>query len=996
VNHTEKLTSGDMPDLRIHHYVAAGVLLSALVLYFSTVAPTTSFWDCGEFIACSFSMGVPHPPGAPFFLLIGRVFSMLPFHPDVGFRVNAISALVSALSVLFAYLIVVRLIRRWRGPEHKVADKVLVYGSSAIGALAFAASHSQWFNAVEAEVYAISMLFTALVVWLAVKWMDNSEKKSSLKYLLLIAYIVGLSTGVHLLNILALCPIVLLIYFQKYEFTWKGFWVAFGASFLAILIVYPGIVAGIPNLIEKGMFALVFAVLVCLGIFIWAVYNRHNVIALLFSSVLLVMVGYSTYTVIYIRSNQKPEINENQPDTVENLISYLNREQYGSSGPIEMQNLSVSIGERVQRNGGKFIRLTPNKVIRFNIFERKAPVWEYQIKKMYLRYLSWQFFIGERGQPFIFPFVFAAIGLYWHFRRDHKRAFGIFMLFVMTGFAILAYLNQDDPQPRERDYAYVGSYFAVALWIGMGVVALFETVEDYLKNKGEKVRKLFAYGMVGLCGALIPLNMIIQGYHSHDRKGNFVAWDYSHNMLETCEPNSIIFTNGDNDTFPLWYLQVVEGIRRDVRVVNLSLLNTDWYIKQLRDMEPKVPISLSDQFIDEKLCGRTDQALLMRYWPPGKQEWSISTPDSRQMTWKVPATMFINTGQPGEKRGTNNFLRVQDIMILHILEEAKWERPVYFAVTVSSSNLIGLKPFMLMDGLAFSVHPKKQRREINEKLMRKHLFETYRDNYRNLDNPDVFLYPNVLKLLQNYRSGFLQLVYNYYSKARTPAQKAPSGVPEEEWKERFEELSAYEKAQYTLLLMDEVIPEEVIPLTNREILLQMGRIYSEVGRPAEAVKRFERSLSLPGTTMNDKLQAAYYIFEYSEDKELGKQLMEETLGENPTVDQLLNIAAIYDQSKMEDELSEILDRISAMPGLTNQQQINLATYYFEQKKYEEAKSIYKALAATNPNDGAAKGGLLQVYTALNDTPNAVALLKDWVMQNPRDKKAADQLKDWTK
>lgn len=325
-----------------HHWIAGIVFILSLLLYVVTIAPTTSFWDCGEFIACSYSLGVPHPPGAPLFLLLGRIFSMLPLAPDIGLRVNLLSALVSALTIMLTYLIIVRLIRKWRGMERTVSDQVIMYGSGVIGALAFATSHSFWWNAVEAEVYAISMFFTALVIWLALRWMSDSDRPSASIYIFLIAYFVGLSTGVHLLNVLALSPIVLLIYFQKYSFSWKGFFIAVAISFAAILVVYPGIVAGIPWLLSKGVFYLVLFILVGIGILVWSLRNRKDILSLVVFSTFLVLVGYSTYSVIYIRSNQNPEINENQPDTVDRLIKYLNREQYGSTGPVEVMYAPVS------------------------------------------------------------------------------------------------------------------------------------------------------------------------------------------------------------------------------------------------------------------------------------------------------------------------------------------------------------------------------------------------------------------------------------------------------------------------------------------------------------------------------------------------------------------------------------------------------------------------------------------------------------------------------
>ncbi|HEX05242.1 MAG TPA: DUF2723 domain-containing protein, partial [Bacteroidetes bacterium] len=742
----------DSVNLRIHRIIGGAVLLFALILYFSTMAPTTSFWDCGEFIASSYSMGVPHPPGAPFYLLLGRMFSLFMPLPDIGMRVNALSVIVSALTVLLAYLITVRLVRRWRGPETETADKWVLYGSGVTAALALAFSHSFWFNAVEAEVYAISMFFTALVFWFAVRWMDFYKSISATKYLLLIAYFIGLAIGIHLLNILALSPIIMLIYFQKYKFSWKGFWIAMVISMLAILIVYPGVISGVPALLGASLFAKILVLSAIIGGTIWSIKKRFNLMTIVFASLILVLIGYSTYSVIYIRSNLNPVINENQPDTVDRLISYLNREQYGAVGPIAMEKYSAGTIQRLQDSGAAIIPLGGGNVLRFHILERSAPLWKYQINQMYIRYLSWQFFITEEGKPLIFPFLFGLMGMIWHFWRDPKRAFSVGLLFMMTGLAVVFYLNQDNPQPRERDYAYIGSYFAFALWIGMGVAAFYEFLEDMIRNRGSNMKRALAYGTVIVSMVIVPINMGLANYDSHSRAGNFVAWDYSHNMLETAEEGGIIFTNGDNDTFPLWYLQVVEGLRTDVRVVNLSLLNTNWYIKQLRDVEPKVPISLSDRQIDDQLTGMSDEALLARYWPEDIQQWSVRGENGDTMSWRVPATMHIPTGMPGEVPGAPNFLRVQDIMVLHIIEQNRWQKPIYFAVTVSNSNLIGLDSFMTMEGLLFRLRDH-QVPEINEPVLRENLFHNYADNYRNLDNPDVHYFDNIVKLLQNYRSG---------------------------------------------------------------------------------------------------------------------------------------------------------------------------------------------------------------------------------------------------
>ncbi|MCB2198515.1 DUF2723 domain-containing protein [bacterium] len=984
----------DHVDRRPHRIIAGLVLLYALIQFFATMAPTTSFWDCGEFIACSYSMGVPHPPGAPFYLLLGRLFTLIMPLPDIGLRVNALSAIVSALTVMLTYLIIVRLIRRWRGPEESVKDKVVLYGSGVIGALAFSASHSFWFNGVEAEVYAISMFFTAFVFWLAMRWMDDPDGQMATRYVLLIAYFVGLATGVHLLNVLALSPIVMIIYFQKYKFSWKGFFLALAVSFVAILVVYPGIVSGIPALLHAGLIPTILAVVAMVGVLVWAIGKRRTVMATVLASVLLVLVGYSTYTVIYVRSNLNPVINENQPDTVERLIMYLNREQYGAVGPVEVQDANPGTIARLQRSGAKLMPLAGGKILRFHILERKAPFWDYQINQMYIRYLSWQFFIGEKGQLYLFPFLIGLFGMVWQFWRDPKRGFSIGLLFLMTGLAIVFYLNQDNPQPRERDYAYVGSYFAFAIWIGIGVTALVEFVEDFMAKSSPQVKRGVAYGLVGAMFLLVPVNMLARNWDSHDRTGNFVAWDYSRNMLETCEPNAMIFTNGDNDTFPLWYLQVVEGIRTDVRVVNLSLLNTDWYIKQLRDEDPKMPIGFTDRDIDTRLTGRTDEALLLRYWPKGDRTWKIKKPDGSYMEWDVPGTMYIPTGMPGEQPGDPNFLRVQDVMILHLIEQNGWKLPIYFAVTVSQSNLIGLDPYLSMEGLTFRLHPNPAP-EIDEPKLRKNLFETYAGHYRNLANPDVYYFDNVIKLLQNYRSGFLQLVFHYYRQANRTAPEAVGTVPQELAMDRFEELNAREKALYTLNMMDEIIPPETIPLTSRDVSLQIGRLYYDLGDTVRGSRYVQHSVDLAGNSAEAKLQAAFYYSEYAKDPQKAADIIDDVIAKAPTIENLFNAAAIYDRAGEQEKVDGVLKALDERNDLTTKDKLDLASFYFSKRNYEKALELYEPLKQQNPGNGEIYGGLLSVYQAMRDTPNVTNLLSEWIKAHPEDTQAQDMLNEWS-
>lgn len=993
-------------NTRAHRIIAWAVLVIALIVYFSTIAPTTSFWDCGEFIACSYSMGVPHPPGAPFYLLLGRFFTLFAPLPDIGLRVNALSALVSALTVLLSYLITVRLVRRWRGPEHSTTDKWVLYGSGVVAAFAFAFSHSFWWNAVEAEVYAISMFFTAFVFWLAVRWTDHHDTPLATKYLLLIALFVGLAIGIHLLNVLALSPIIMLIYFIKYRFTWKGFIIALAISMGAILVVYPGVVGGVPALLEGGVFLLAIAVAVLVGLTVWAIRERRNLAAIVLASLVLILIGYSTYAVVYIRSNLDPEINENQPDTVQRMISYLNREQYGAVGPIALEEYSPQTTRRLQREGAAIIPLAGNNVLRLYVLERNAPLWSYQINEMYIRYLSWQFFINERGRALIFPFLFGLLGMIWHFWRDPKRAFSVGLLFLMTGLAIVFYLNQDDPQPRERDYAYVGSFFAFSLWIGMGVAALFEFVEDLVRNRGPALKRGIAVGSVVVTAVLVPLSMVLANYKTHDRTGNYVAWDYSRNMLETAEQDGIIFTNGDNDTFPLWYLQVVEGLRRDVRVVNLSLLNTNWYIKQLRDKQPQVPIGLSDRDIDNRLTGMSEDALYRRYWPSepelwrryrepntSPQTWRVRTTDGGLMEWKVPATMHIPTGMRGEQAGEPNFLRVQDIMILHIVEQNRWRKPIYFAVTVSNSNLVGLEEYMTMEGLLFRLKDGKAP-EIDERKLPENLFETYRGHYRNLNNPDVYYFPNVVNLLQNYRSGYLQLVYRFYRQMQSSEMKAPSGVPEEQWSERFAELSPSEKALHTLRTMDEIITLEAVPQTNRDVSLQIARLYFELGDDEHGSKHLQHVIDLHGGDPNAAMQVAFYWGEYGGDTTRTAGLVSGVLAKNDDLESLFGAAAIYERLQMHGRLAGVVERIRARPGLTLQDRLDLGTFYFTLKDYDSAISLYEQLARENPGNGEVFGSLLGAYQQKKDSAGVRETLRRWIERNPDDTDARRMFENW--
>lgn len=858
-----------MSHSKTNNALAALVFAMSFLTYMSTLAPTTSFWDCGEFIACSYILGVPHPPGAPLYILVGRLFSMMPsfIAEDVGLRVNIMSPIISAFTAMLTYLIIVRLILVWREKPQTWMDKLIVYGSGVIGALAFAFSDSQWFNSVEAEVYAGSMFFTAIVVWLILKWMDHSESAQSDRYILIIFYILGLAIGVHLLNLLAL-PTIAMIIFAKRHQARKGaafneFWlmvVMAGLGVVTLGAINLAVVRGIPALMDQvGLEAVVVAVLALFGLAIWAVRNKRRYLALAFMCSVLVVVGYSTYSVIFIRSTLNPEIDENNPDTPARLVSYLNREQYGD----------------------------------WSIAERTAPLWEYQIKKMYLRYFGWQFIgkgttLDEQGRIietitlrglFGLPFILGLLGMYYHFRKDWRHALPILTLFVMTGFAIIIYLNQIDPQPRERDYAYTGSFFAFALWIGIGVAAILETLQENLKpakapasksstvvtSSGRVVEASASGAGLALAAAItllllvaVPINMFAFNYHSHDRGGNYVAYDYSYNILQSCEPNAIVFTNGDNDTFPLWFLQYVHNIRKDVRVVNLSLLNTNWYIKQLRDDEPKLALNMSEGEIEQiqpRLWEKKNVTLAVpkpvyesAYLEAVKLDPSLPREENPTLRFEVKPTLNTPYGTA---------LRVQDIMILKILQDNQFRRPVYFAVTVSPENKIGLDPYLRMDGLAFRIMPiRNERRLLDPNLMWTNISEKFL--YRNLNNPKIYYDDNIQSLLQNYRSAFLHLAQFHLSR-----------------RENAEALKVLDR-------MGEVMPEKVIPTNELRVSEAIGYMYMQAGRPEELDRRYHEFVQREYANLSDQDKLGFAdLFDYRGKPALAESLVQELIKKNP-------------------------------------------------------------------------------------------------------------------
>jgi hypothetical protein len=743
--------------------LGGAVLITAAswLVYLRTVAPTVSFWDCGEFIAAAHSLGVPHPPGAPLYLLLGRIFSMIPIIEDVGLRVNLISTLAGALTALLTYLSILRFIREF-SPEPSTLWSA-VFGS-AIGASALAFSDSFWFNSVEAEVYAPSLLFTAAVIYLILIWSERHRNTSSARYLLLIAYLLGLAIGVHLLSLLAIPAVVLVVYFRTYEFSWPTLLLALASGGALILAIDPALVKGLPELMNRFGGWILPAIIIALALLLWYSARRsHTKLFLSLAAILLVTIGYTTYLTVFIRSHLNPRLDENDPETLPRLTSYLTREQYDSEDVISQ------------------------------IFHRKADFWGYQVREMYVRYLGWQFIgrmrnAASQRETFQFhglwglPFLVGLVGLWHHFRNDPRRAFVVLVLFLMTGLAIVVYLNQPLGQPRERDYSYVGSFFAFAIWIGIGAHALLQSALAQRRAKTYCV----AFAVIFLIIAL-PINLLAHNYHAHDRSGNYAAHDYAYNVLQTCGPNAILFTNGDNDTFPLWFQQEVNGLRRDVSVVCLSLLNTSWYIRQLRDREPHVRISLKDHQLD---------SLGLFPWPEPRpvqipvneeafQRYARSAPPHipADSLLKQPRAITVTLAPTYQ----NQFVRTQDIMILDIIGANQFERPIYFGFNVPPGARAGLQNYLRSDGMAYQLMPFAGI-HLAPELLQHNLFEVYQ--YRGLNDPAVYFDEQERGLLRSYRFNFTALARHYIN--------------------RNDEANA----QMVMRKLEEVFPEKLWPLKN--------------------------------------------------------------------------------------------------------------------------------------------------------------------------------------
>jgi len=879
-----------------------------------------------------------------------------------------LSVLSTAITSLLLYLTIVRMARAWRGPEKTTIDKVLVYGAGFIGALALNFSHSSWFNSVEAEVYGMSMTFTAFVFYLALRWLDGADTITGNRILLLIFYMIGLSSGVQLMGVLALLPIAYIIGFKHYDATPRNFLLIGLIGCCLVFAVYPGVIQGVPTLITKISIWGMGLILAGMIYGIWYFVKKDmRVPALSLLSLFLVILGYSTFLLIKIRSGQDPFLDENNPETWGALLSYLNREQYGTES------------------------------LFLTMFQRKAPFWDYQINQMYIRYLGWQFFDVSRFLAI--PFILGIIGFVHHFYRDKKGAFVNLSLFLLMGLGIVLYLNQDDPQPRERDYAYVGSYYAFAIWIGIGALALAEMAINALKKLDGR---LVSGGVMALLAGIVPLNMAIQNWDDHDRSGNYVAWDYSYNLLNSCEQNGILYTNGDNDTFPLWYLQVVDKVRTDVRVVNLSLLNTGWFIKQIRDKDPKAPLppKITDAYIENTVDSREMSGLMDRVWSANRKvAVEGRTPVSPKLVWDVPGPLSYPVGPNGEQK---YFLRVQDLMILNTIAmnaSAGWERPIYFAVTVSDGNLVGLrnirdvtKNYLSMEGLTFRLVPEACPLLDPDKVAT-NMMRVYR--YRGVNDPEIYFDDNILRLLGNYRQGLIQLAYHYLTEAEKVGDKDTTGASSDLQGriDNFETLPRKVKALTALEFMDKTIPEDRVPIKYDVLSLQIGRIYADLGKPEELSRRLDRiTNSQPLTAQSAYEYGAYYLSD-AHSPQRSRELFDKSLEMNPDLENLLRIA--YTWVQLGGDTSYAVDLYNKALTQNNSHNVSMriAKEALDVGLTDFAATIYEQLWMQNKTDSQALDGLIESLKSSGNLRKAQSVTESALASNPSDPVLLKKLND---
>ncbi len=994
----------------------------ASVVYLITIEPTASFWDCGEFISSAYKLEVGHPPGAPFFMLTANLFTQLVSDPAlVAKMVNSMSALFSGLTILFLFWTITHLARKIvctnEKEEMTLGQMITILGSGLVGALAYAFSDTFWFSAVEGEVYAYSSLFTAVVFWLILKWESVADKPHADKWIILIAYLMGLSIGVHLLNLLCIPAIVLVYYFKKYENpNLRGTLIALGISFVIVGLILYGFVRGLVEV--AGWFELLFVnelgfsynsgvifyivlILAILGWSIWEtmqekpnetrmkisfilaftllgipfigdgyilgaiiiialtalLFIKKNIKASVLNAsligMLVLMIGYSSYALIVIRSAANTPMDQNSPEDIFTLASYLGREQYGDTPLFYGETYASEVKRKLEGDmltpetkdygpiWSRIIKKDPSEKDRYYVSSKKTkyvymdefnmffprmyskepshiqaykewadikgtPVqvkignndrtiykptfaenlqyfMQYQLKFMYFRYFMWNFsgrqndiqghgevsngnwisgikFIDEilvgpqdnlpddiinnkgHNKYYMLPLLLGLLGICFQvFTSNQKGIQGFwitFLLFFMTGIAIVIYLNQTPIQPRERDYAYAGSFYAYCIWIGLGVAGLAKLLTKYAK-----VSPIIAGGTASLLCLFIPIQMAAENWDDHDRSNRYVCRDFGFNYLTSCAPNSIIFTNGDNDTFPLWYSQEVEGYRTDVRVCNLSYLQTDWYIDQMkRQAYESSPLPI-DWKRDEYVQGTHDVAYI---YPMTEDSIDVSTAldfiksndkrykvddmdiiPSEKLSFKIDSAAVLKGGIIKSDKAHiipkeitidlkgKNYVAKHEMMILDMLKNADWQRPIYYAVTVGTDQQLRLQKYFRLEGLTNRIVPfdvEATGQSVETDIMFDNMMNKFK--WGGIDNPKVYLDENITRMSKTYRFMFSKLANALIEEGKN------------------------DKALQVLDYCQKVTPSECIPYDYS--VLSLADAYQRLGKNDKAIEVYEK------------------------------------------------------------------------------------------------------------------------------------------------------------
>ena len=822
------------------------VLLTASVTYLMTIEPTASFWDCGEFIASSYKLEVGHAPGNPVFQMIARFFTMFASPENAAMAVNIMSALCSALTIFFLYLTIVHLGRRiieknGGNGTLSMGEGISLIGAGVVGALAYCWSDTFWFSAVEAEVYAMSSLFTAVVFWMILKWEEQADTEYADRWIVAIAFLMGLSIGVHLLNLLTIPAIAFVYYYKKASkvTTWGCVGVFFiSAVILAVvlwgIIPYLPKIAALFDLLFVNVFHLPFNtgaavfVLALLALSFWAIYYTRRKELHVWNTVMLcftmIVIGYSAFAMVVIRSANNTPTNEGQPDNPFALVKYLGREQYGKN-PLVYGHTFASVPVDYKESSyytkldGKYVK-TPNPIdyvfasdskmlfprmyskdpAHVNFYksytqgrgrsipgtEEKMPTFgdnlkfffDYQFNWMYMRYFLWNFAgrqndlhgqvpgdpicgnwecgigfidkarLGDQSEGpdyivnnkaknhyYMLPLLLGIIGLLYQLGKDKRNWWITFLLFFLTGIAIILYLNQTPYQVRERDYAYAGSFYVFAIWIGLAVMAVY----DWLRKPLSKIHVPEKVTAAAVSAVLlgVPVLMAAENWDDHDRSGRYTARDMAYNYFMSTDDQAILVTHGDNDTFPLWYIQEVEGVRLDARVMNTSLLGIDWYIDQMQwkqyDAEPiKFTTKRANYLYGTNdyvyIFDRFNRPILLKdainlFNDPrvkanvyGREESFIA---SRKLMIPVNKENVIKYGIVPEEDydkildtvcleipSGKNLMEKAELMILDMLANYDWDRPIYF-MTQGGALEIGIRDYLQLDGFIYKFVPIK-------------------------------------------------------------------------------------------------------------------------------------------------------------------------------------------------------------------------------------------------------------------------------------------------